>query len=71
MTTGAGFRSGRRASPESTHMGLDTARERLRAMTGSFEVTSVVGEGTTVAFELPLPDVATGPFSKRRGRARA
>ena len=68
---GRGFRSGRRASPRSTHMGLDTARERLRAMTGSFEVTSVVGEGTTVAFELPLPDVATGPFSKRRGRARA
>ena len=49
--------------------GLDTARERLRAMTGSFDVTSVVGEGTTVEFQLPLPDVATGPFSKRRGRA--
>jgi len=68
---GRGFRTRRRASHRSTHMGMDTARERLRAMTGTFDVTSVVGEGTTVAFELPLPDVASGPFSKRRRPARA
>jgi signal transduction histidine kinase len=40
-------------------------------MTGSFDVTSAVGEGTTVEFQLPLPDVTSDPVSKRRGPTRA
>jgi hypothetical protein len=35
------------------------------------EVTSAVGEGTTVEFRLPLPDATSDPVSKRRGPARA
>src|SRR5436190_1675625 len=68
---GRGFRSTRRPSHRSTHIGMDTARERIRAMAGSFDVTSAVGEGTTVEFQLPLPDVTSGQFPKRRGPARA
>jgi hypothetical protein len=30
-------------------------------MTGTFDVASVVGEGTTVAFQLPLPEGALRP----------
>ena len=58
---GRGFRATRRPSHRSTHIGMETARERMRAMTGSFDVTSVVGEGTTVEFQLPLPDLPAGP----------
>jgi signal transduction histidine kinase len=36
-------------------MGIATARERIRAHGGSFQVTSAPGEGTTVEFSLPLP----------------
>jgi signal transduction histidine kinase len=36
-------------------MGIATARERIRAHGGSFEVTSTPGAGTTVEFSLPLP----------------
>ena len=52
---GRGFRSPRRRSRASTHIGLETARERIRSMGGSFEVTSQPGAGTTVDFSLPLP----------------
>jgi PAS domain S-box-containing protein len=68
---GRGFRTRRSPSHPSTHIGMDTARERIRAMTGSFDVTSAVGEGTTVEFQLPLPDVTSDPVSKRRGPTRA
>jgi PAS domain S-box-containing protein len=68
---GRGFRSTRRPSHTSTHMGMDTARERMRAMTGSFDVTSVVGEGTTVEFLLPLPDVDSSQASTRSRPTRA
>ena len=68
---GRGFRSTRRTSHRSTHIGMDTARERMRAMTGSFDVTSVVGEGTTVEFQLPLPDLPPGQHPKRLGNAQA
>ncbi len=68
---GRGFRATRRQSHRSTHIGIETARERIRSMTGTFDVTSVVGEGTTVEFQLPLPDVTPGHVSKRRGPARA
>jgi PAS domain S-box-containing protein len=57
---GRGFRTGRRPRA-STHFGIETAGERVRAMTGTFDVASVVGEGTTVEFELPLPDGAARP----------
>ena len=52
---GRGFASGRRRSRTSKSMGIATARERIRAHGGSFEVTSAPGEGTTVEFTLPLP----------------
>jgi len=52
---GRGFRSGRRQGRATSHIGLETARERVRSMGGSFELTSVPGEGTTVEFSLPLP----------------
>jgi hypothetical protein len=45
----------------STHIGIETAGVRVRAMTGTFDVASVVGEGTTVEFQLPLPDAAPRP----------
>ena len=45
----------------STHIGIETAGERVRAMTGRFDVVSVVGEGTTVEFQLPIPDGASRP----------
>jgi PAS domain S-box-containing protein len=57
---GRGFRTQRRPHA-STHMGMQTAGERVRAMTGSFDVVSVVGEGTTVEFQLPLPDGPSRP----------
>jgi PAS domain S-box-containing protein len=55
---GRGFRMKPRPRA-STHIGIETAGERVRAMTGSFDVASVVGEGTTVEFQLPLPDGAS------------
>jgi PAS domain S-box-containing protein len=51
---GRGFRTSRRSSLTSTHIGLDTARERILAVGGTFELTSVTGEGTTVRFAIPL-----------------
>jgi signal transduction histidine kinase len=55
---GRGFRM--RPRPRaSTHIGIETAGERVRAMTGRFDVVSVVGEGTTVEFQLPVPDGAS------------
>jgi hypothetical protein len=30
-------------------------------MTGTFDIASVVGEGTTVEFQLPLPEGAARP----------
>jgi PAS domain S-box-containing protein len=54
---GRGFASRRRQSRTSKSMGIATARERIRAHGGSFEVTSAPGEGTTVEFSLPLPSV--------------
>src|SRR6478672_9317677 len=57
---GRGFRM--RPRPRaSTHIGIETAGERVRAMTGRFDVVSVVGEGTTVEFQLPIPDGASRP----------
>jgi two-component system sensor histidine kinase UhpB len=52
---GRGFATGRRRSRASKSMGIATARERIRAHGGSFDVTSAPGEGTTVEFSLPLP----------------
>jgi signal transduction histidine kinase len=57
---GRGFRM-RRRPRASTHIGIETAGERVRAMTGTFEIVSVVGEGTTVEFQLPLPGGASRP----------
>jgi PAS domain S-box-containing protein len=57
---GRGFRATRRTRA-STHIGIETAGERVRAMTGTFDVASVVGEGTTVEFQLPLPEGAARP----------
>jgi two-component system sensor histidine kinase DegS len=51
---GRGFRPGRR-SATSTHFGVDSARARVQAAGGRFEISSVPGEGTTVEFHIPLP----------------
>jgi signal transduction histidine kinase len=51
---GRGFRTDRRPSRRSMRIGLDTARERLRAAGGDLEVTSSPGRGTTIEFHLPL-----------------
>jgi signal transduction histidine kinase len=52
---GRGFKPGRRSSATSTHFGVDSARARLQAAGGRFEISSVPGEGTTVEFHIPLP----------------
>jgi PAS domain S-box-containing protein len=52
---GRGFAGERRRTRTSKSMGIATARERIRAHGGSFEVTSTPGAGTTVEFSLPLP----------------
>jgi signal transduction histidine kinase len=52
---GRGFAGKRRRPRTSKSMGIATARERIRAHGGSFEVTSAPAEGTTVEFSLPLP----------------
>jgi len=57
---GRGFRMKAHRRP-STHIGIESAGERVRAMTGTFDVASVVGEGTTVTFQLPLPEGALRP----------
>ena len=51
---GRGFRTAKRSSLTSTHIGLQTARERILAAGGSFDLTSVPGEGTTLRFAIPL-----------------
>ncbi len=50
---GRGFRPGRR-SATSTHFGVDSARARVQAAGGRFEISSVPGEGTSVEFHIPL-----------------
>jgi PAS domain S-box-containing protein len=50
---GRGFRPGRR-SATSTHFGVESARARLQAAGGRFEISAVPGEGTTVEFHIPL-----------------
>ena len=60
---GRGFRTASRPRA-STHFGIETAGERVRAMTGTFDVASVVGEGTTVEFQLPLPEGASRPRNR-------
>jgi PAS domain S-box-containing protein len=57
---GCGFRTSRRRHA-STHIGIEAAGERVRAMMGTFDLESVVGEGTTVEFQLPLPDGTPRP----------
>ena len=53
---GRGFRTGRPPARRALHIGLETARERLRAAGGSLDVTSAPGQGTTVEFHIPLPE---------------
>jgi PAS domain S-box-containing protein len=52
---GRGFAAQRRRTRTSKSMGIATARERIRAHGGGFDVTSAPGDGTTVEFSLPLP----------------
>jgi PAS domain S-box-containing protein len=52
---GRGFRPARRNPPPSERLGLETARERVRAAGGALEVTSTPGSGTRFAFRIPLP----------------
>jgi PAS domain S-box-containing protein len=52
---GRGFRTPRRPARRAMHIGLETARERLRAAGGSLKVASAPGEGTTIEFQIPLP----------------
>jgi PAS domain S-box-containing protein len=61
---GRGFRAARRPVT-STHIGLDTAGERVRSMGGTFDVASIVGEGTTVEFALPA-EIGAGAGRPRR-----
>jgi PAS domain S-box-containing protein len=51
---GRGFAIGH-GSPASTHFGVDSARERVNAAGGRFDLTSSPGGGTTVEFRIPLP----------------
>ncbi len=53
---GRGFRTGRPPARRALHIGLETARERLRAAGGSLDVTSAPGRGTTVEFHIPLAE---------------
>ena len=67
---GRGFRATRKRPATSPHMGIETAAARVRTLGGSFDIESVVGEGTRVEFEVPLPDGAAtrpaSPWSRRR-----
>jgi len=51
---GRGFRTGRQPARRSLRIGLETARERLRAAGGDLEVTSSPGQGTSLEFHIPL-----------------
>jgi PAS domain S-box-containing protein len=53
---GRGFRTTRPRGRRELQIGLETARERLRAAGGSLDVTSAPGEGTTFEFRIPLPE---------------
>jgi len=53
---GRGFRTTRPRARRELHIGLETARERLRAAGGTLGITSAPGEGTTFEFHIPLPD---------------
>jgi len=53
---GRGFRTNQRRSRRAMHIGLETTRERLRAAGGALEVTSSPGQGTTLEFQIPLPE---------------
>jgi PAS domain S-box-containing protein len=53
---GRGFRTPRQPSRRELHIGLDTTRERLRAAGGSLGITSAPGQGTTLEFQIPLPE---------------
>jgi PAS domain S-box-containing protein len=53
---GRGFRTARPRARRELHIGLETARERLRAAGGSLGITSAPGEGTTFEFHIPLPE---------------
>jgi PAS domain S-box-containing protein len=53
---GRGFRASRPPARREMHIGLETARERLRAAGGSLDVTSAPGQGTTIEFHIPLPE---------------
>ncbi len=50
---GVGFDPAR-VSPGSTHMGLTSMRERVKALGGTFEIESQVQAGTRVKVEVPL-----------------
>jgi PAS domain S-box-containing protein len=53
---GRGFRTARPRARRELHIGLETARERLRAAGGSLGITSAPGKGTTFEFTIPLAE---------------
>jgi signal transduction histidine kinase len=53
---GRGFvvEEARRRALQSGHLGLSVLEERVAALSGTLEVTSAPGEGTTVSVRVPL-----------------
>jgi ligand-binding sensor domain-containing protein/signal transduction histidine kinase len=61
---GCGFESAAAGLAAEGHFGILGMRERMEQIGGSLEVTSTLGEGTTVAARLPLGDsLASGPIA--------
>jgi signal transduction histidine kinase len=56
---GAGFNPEVTARGEFPKFGLTTMRERASSVSGSLDINSAPGQGTTVRFTMPLPAVLT------------
>jgi two-component system sensor histidine kinase DegS len=54
---GKGF-DGDKITEKSSGMGLKVIRDRVEMVGGSFEIDSIIGQGTRVTFELPSLDRA-------------
>lgn len=55
---GVGFTAAARARAEFPQFGLSTMRERAESIGGTLTIESTPGTGTTVRFELPIPETA-------------
>jgi signal transduction histidine kinase len=68
---GAGFHLSHLLSPQFSHFGLRTMRERAQAMGGTFRIESLPGEGTRLFVGVPVdsdPAEPAAPAARREAR---